>query len=112
VVFQCGQDDARALAREFEPSFGERELRDLGRFQVAVRLCQDGRTGRPLPGRTRPESPSLGEAQSAALERSVLGRFGRTRTAVEREIEQRIGVPREPEPDPADVLGGVWRSGT
>jgi hypothetical protein len=112
VVFQCGQDDARALAKEFEPSFGERELRDLGRFEVAVRLCQDGRTGRPIRGLTRPESPSLGEAQSAALQRYVLGRIGRKRTDVEREIEQRIGVPREPEPDPADVLGGVWRSGT
>jgi hypothetical protein len=106
VVFQCGQDDARTLAREFEPTLGERDLRDLARFQVAVRLCTNGRTGQPFTGFTRPERPSLGPAYAAALRRHALTRFGKDRADVERAIEQRLASLRDAEPDPADIARG------
>jgi hypothetical protein len=106
VVFQCGQDDARTLAREFEPTLGERDLRDLARFEVAVRLGTDGRTGQPFRGFTRPEAPSLGAAHGAALRQHALARFGKDRAVVERELEQRLAALRGPEPDPADVARG------
>jgi hypothetical protein len=109
VVFQCGQDDARTLAREFEPTLGERDLRDLGRFEVAVRLCSGGRTGEPFRGVTRPEGPSLGPDHAAALRAYALARFGTDRAAVERELEQRLAALRGPEPDPALVAGGRRR---
>jgi len=105
LVFQCGQDDARTLAREFEPTLGERDLRDLARFEVAVRLCTDGRTGQPFRGRTRPEAPSLGEDHGAELRQHALARFGKDRAEVERELEQRLAALRAPEPDPTTVGG-------
>lgn len=99
VIFQCGQDDARYLSREFRPWLNDLHLRNLQRFQVAVRLCQDGRTERPFTGITRPEPPSLGEENATALTDSALKRFGRARMQVERAIERRLATYREPVPD-------------
>jgi hypothetical protein len=90
VAFQSGQDDARYLAREFAPWLEEHHLRNLQRFQVAVRMCRDGRTDRPFTGVTRPMPPSLGELHSAELRDAALARFGRPRDQVEGEIVQRL----------------------
>ena len=90
VVFQSGQDDARYLAREFAPWLEEHHLRNLQRFQVAARMCRDGRTDRPFTGVTRPMPPSLGELHAAELRDAALARFGRPRDLVEGEIVQRL----------------------
>jgi hypothetical protein len=90
VVFQCGQEDARYLAREFSPWLGDLQLLNLQPHQVAVRQFRDGRTERPFTGITRPEPPSLGAAHAVALTASALARSGRPRADVESEIEQRL----------------------
>jgi len=90
VVFQCGQEDARYLAREFSPWLGDLQLLNLQPHQVAVRQFRDGRTERPFTGITRPEPPSLGAAHAAALTAAALTRCGRARADVESEIEQRL----------------------
>jgi hypothetical protein len=90
VVFQCGQEDARYLAREFSPWLGDLQLRNLQPHQVAVRQFRDGRTERPFTGVTRPEPSSLGAAHAAALTAAALARCGRPRADVESEIEQRL----------------------
>ena len=90
VAFQCGQEDARYLAREFDPGFTERDLRTLQRFQVAVRLCVDGRTESPFTGITRPMPPSQGEGHAERLAAAALGRHGRPRATVEAEIIERL----------------------
>ncbi|MEO6858223.1 MAG: TraM recognition domain-containing protein, partial [Solirubrobacteraceae bacterium] len=59
VVFQCGQDDAHYLAREFEPALTRRDLQSLQRFQAAVRLSVAGHTEPPFTGVTAPAPPSL-----------------------------------------------------
>jgi len=89
VVFQCGQDDARRLARQFNP-LTDHQLLSLERFQVAVRLCVDGRTEAPFTGITEAPPPSLGELNTAALARGSLAIYGRSREAVESEIEARL----------------------
>ncbi|MHB8688118.1 MAG: type IV secretory system conjugative DNA transfer family protein [Candidatus Dormibacteraceae bacterium] len=90
VVFQCGQDDARYLAREFSPWLGDLQLRNLQPHQVAVRQFRDGRTERPFTGVTRPEPPSFGADHAAALTAAALARCGRPRADVENEIEERL----------------------
>jgi hypothetical protein len=90
VVFQCGQEDARYLAREFEPWLGQQELRNLQRFQVAVRLCRDGRTIRPLTGLTRPAPPPLAGGHLELMTEAALKRWGRPRQVVESEILGRL----------------------
>jgi hypothetical protein len=97
VVFQCGQEDARYLAREFDPILMERDLRNLQRFQVALRLCVNGHTAPPFTGVTQPMSESLGESHAAWILNTVLARCGRPRALVEQEIEARCNAYR-PEP--------------
>ena len=94
VFFQCGQEDARYLEREFEPHLGARQLRNLQRFQVAVRLCVDGRTQAPFTGVTRPGPQSLGSDHAARLIAASLTRWGRPREMVEAEIERRLAAYR------------------
>ncbi len=94
VIFQCGQEDARYLAREFEPWLGERQLRNLQRFQVAVRLCRDGRTERPFTATTLPLVPSLGDGHADQLIEAALQRSGRPREEVEHAIELRFKAYR------------------
>ncbi len=89
IVFQCGQEDARYLAREFDP-LTERDLRHLERFQVAARLCLDGRTEPPFTGVTRPMPDSLGDRHASWMVGAVLARSGRPRAVVEAEIADRL----------------------
>jgi TraM recognition site of TraD and TraG len=91
VVFQCGQEDARYLAREFDPWLEERHLRNLQPYQVAVRMFSSGHTARPFTGRTRPAADALGADHSERLVDSALERYGRSRDVVEVEIAARLG---------------------
>jgi hypothetical protein len=88
IVFQCGEADARELAREFEPHLGARELRNLQRFQVALRLCVGGRTEPPVTGVTLPPLPQLRDAR--VIVDLALQRDGRPRAEVEAEIRGRF----------------------
>ena len=90
VTFQCGQEDARYLAREFQPGLDERDLRNLQRFQVAVRLCVGGRTEPPFTGMTVAPPPSLGDQSADRLVEKSVERWGRPRAKVEAEIVQRL----------------------
>ena len=90
VFFQCGQEDARYLAREFEPHLSERHLRNLQRFQVAARLCVGGRTQPPCTGTTRPSPPSLGADNASGLVETSLAWCGRPRELVEAELERKL----------------------
>ncbi|MGH7760784.1 MAG: hypothetical protein ACREOY_05135, partial [Candidatus Dormibacteraceae bacterium] len=108
ITFQCGQDDARNLAREFEPWLGDRQLRNLQPYQVAVRQFLGGRTERPFTGVTRPETPSLGEESAQQLVAAALQRTGRVRAQVEREIEARLSTyAPKPAVRPAAANGGT-----
>ena len=89
VVFQCGQQDARYLAREFEP-LTDHDLQSLGRFQAAIRLCVDGHTEAPFTGVTESPPASCGDARAAHLTEVSLARHGRARVEVEAEIEARL----------------------
>ena len=111
VIFQCGQDDARYLAREFEPWLGDLQLRNLQPHQVAVRQFRGGRTERPFTGVTRPEPSGLGEENAQGLVEASLRRYGRPRARVEAEIESRLSTYAAPAPDRGKVAAGRDRVG-
>ncbi len=90
IVFQCGQDDARYMAREFGPQLGEHELRNLQRFQIAARLCVNGRSEPPVTAITRGAPPGFGPEHAARLMQHSLERWGRPRSVVEAEIRSRL----------------------
>jgi hypothetical protein len=89
ITFQCGPEDGRYLAREFAP-LTEQQLQNLGRFQVAVRLCVGGHTEPPFTGVTLEPPPSLGALNAERLGRRSLGRYGRPRAEVEAEMVARL----------------------
>ncbi len=89
VVFQCGQEDAGYLAREFAP-LTQHDLQSLGRFQAAIRLCVDGHVYTPFTGITESPPPSRGQAHATRLIEVSLSSRGRPRFEVEAEIEARL----------------------
>ncbi|HEV2010901.1 MAG TPA: hypothetical protein VGS17_07745, partial [Candidatus Limnocylindria bacterium] len=56
AVFQCGQDDASTLARQFAP-LDAAALMSLPRFAMAARLSIDGQTSDAFTMRTLPPAP-------------------------------------------------------
>jgi hypothetical protein len=89
IAFQCEQD-AHQLARWYRP-LTEDDLMGLERFQIAARVCVNGRSAPPCLGVTRPMPASLGEAHAVELVSASLERWGRPRAEVEAEIVQRFG---------------------
>ena len=90
IVFQCGADDARALAHEFEPQLGARQLQELQERQVAVRLCEGRHTLPPFTGITPDVPPSLGEEHGRSIAEASLARHGRSRATVEADLIARL----------------------
>jgi hypothetical protein len=90
IVFQCGPDDARQVARDFEP-LTIHQLQSLDRFQIAVRLSVDGHTQPPFTGTTLPAPAGLGEEHAATVAAASLDRYGRPVAEVEAEIIGRLG---------------------
>jgi len=89
VTFQCGPEDARYLAREFAP-LTEQQLQNLGRFQVAVRMCVAGHTEPVFTGLTLEPRPTLGPVHAERIVQRSLERYGRPRTEVEVEMVTRL----------------------
>ena len=71
------------------------------RFQVAVRLCVNGRSQRGFTAVTAESPPSLGEAHATRLAQTSLHRYGRPRAEVEAAIVRRLrseGVKKANDP--------------
>ena len=81
VIFQVEPADARLLARSFEPTLTEADLRSLGAYEVAMRLAINGQTSRPMTGVTRP-LPAV-SADAGHLREHSRERYGVPRAAVE-----------------------------
>ncbi len=98
VAFQCGQDDARYLAREFAP-LDALALQAIPRFEMAVRLSVAGETSRPFTARTLPlpavTDPKVAQDVSAASR----ARFGRPASEIDEEM-RRLLLPEPPEAQP------------
>ena len=91
LVFQCGQDDASALAREYAP-LDAQALMSLGRFEAAARLCLGGQTSLPFTLRTFPptaitDAASVGEVVAASREH-----FGAEQADIDARLERVLGV--------------------
>ena len=89
IVFQLGPDDARLVARDFEP-MTVHQLQSLARFQIAVRLNVDGHTEPPFTGTTLPMPSGFGEGHAAELKFASVHRYGRPVAEVEAEIVARL----------------------
>ncbi len=97
IAFQCGQDDARYLAREFAP-LDALALQSLPRFEMAVRLSIDGETSRPFTARTLPPPPAADADVSQAVASASRTRFGRPAQEVDDELRQLLEPDAPPRP--------------
>lgn len=89
IAFQLDYDDATTLSRSFAP-LTRQDLMGLERFEVAARLCDDGRTLSPVTLTTLPMSPVISDA--TALVRLSQQQHGVDRADVEAALQARITV--------------------
>ncbi len=97
IAFQCGQDDARYLAREFAP-LDSLALQSLPRFEMAVRLSIEGETSRPFTARTLPPPPAADADVQQAVASASRSRFGRPAQEVDDELRQLLEPDVPPRP--------------
>jgi type IV secretory pathway TraG/TraD family ATPase VirD4 len=90
IVFQVESDDARVLSRAFAPSLDEGDLRSLPAYEVAMRLCVNGQTSRPITGRTRPLGEPINDVD--VLRRESRERYGTARLTVEEALRSRLAA--------------------
>lgn len=98
AVFQCGQDDATYLAREFAP-LDRAALLALPRFSLAARISIGGETARPCTLTTLPPPPPGEPGTAERVRRASLERYGRPGDEIDRELEATL-VPPQPAPPP------------
>ena len=82
-------DDARLLAREFQPHLTADDLQSLGPYEVAALVATGGSVAPPLTGVSLPLPPAVADA--AALRALSRERFGQDGAAVEAAIRTRQG---------------------
>ncbi len=92
IVFQVEVEDAKLLARSFEPSLSADDLRALPAYEVAMRLAVNGQTSRPMTGKTRPLPDATSDGSE--LRRRSREQYGQSRRVVEAGLEARRHVPR------------------
>ena len=54
IAFRVGVDDAKYIAKEFEPTFAETDLINLPNYHICIKLMIDGMTSVPFSGVTLP----------------------------------------------------------
>jgi hypothetical protein len=95
ICFGLPPDDARRMARQFEPRLDEYDLAHLGPFQIACRVAHGGRqlpaaTARALP----PPEPVEGDPEFTIRRRARA--VARTRDQVESLLREQFGRKEEP----------------
>ena len=94
-VFQCGTDDAAALAREFAP-LDAATLLALPRYEMALRLSINGRTSEPFTVRTEPPVTAADPAIAAVVTTAALARYGRPAEQLDAELRATLGATSSP----------------
>lgn len=96
AVFQCGQDDAAYLAREFAP-LDASALMALPRFETAARLSIGGQTSQPFTMRTVPLADVTDRTVASDIAEASLSRYGRHVAVIDRELEAVLAPMGRPE---------------
>ncbi len=86
--FRIGAEDAEFLVKQFEPVFDANDLINISNFNAYVKLMLNNETSKPFSIATYPPEKGNTETAQAVKELSRL-KYGRDKTAVEREIGER-----------------------
>ena len=85
ISFRVGAEDAKYLAREFSPIFGESDLINLPNYHIYLKLLIDGTTSEPFSAITMPQAVRNRSYKEKVIKHSRK-MYSRARKAVEREI--------------------------
>jgi len=90
AVFQCGLDDAAALARQFPP-LDAAALMALPRFAMAARLSIGGQTSDAFTLRTLPPAPVTESAIATEVRAASVRTYGRPVAEIDQALAATIG---------------------
>jgi CxxC-x17-CxxC domain-containing protein len=91
ITFRVGADDAEYLEKEFQPEFSARDLVNLPKYYVYMKLMVDGVAGRPFSAQTLPPFPKPEISfREQIIERSRQ-KYSTSRDVVERKIAEWTG---------------------
>jgi len=85
ISFRVGAEDAKYLAREFYPVFGEEDLVSLPNYHIYLKLMVNGVTSHPFSAVTLPP-PCKGKSYKEEIVELSRKRYARPRKEVEKEI--------------------------
>ena len=98
IVFQCGQDDARYLEKEFAP-LSAQDLQGLPRYQMACRLSVEGETSRAFTARALSPQEITDETAAERVQELSRRRFGREASVIDQELSRALS-PETPSSHP------------
>ncbi len=85
ISFRIGQEDARALAREFSPIFEETDLVNLPNYNIYLKLMIDGLTSKAFSAVTLPPPQRNRSYKLRIIENSKI-KYAKLRSEVEEEM--------------------------
>lgn len=109
ITFRTGAEDAEFLQKEFSPTFNEFDLVNIDRFNVYLKLMNQGTASKPFNMATYPlpdKAPNAEEIASAIRQLSRL-KFGRSRAEVEAEVLEASQVAEMMAAGPGAVEKGL-----
>lgn len=82
VSFRLGPDDARVIAREFEPQFDYVQVMNLDAHEIICKVMEKGKVSQPIQGATLLPSRSPSEKRKRAAIKLSRTRYAKKRTLV------------------------------
>ncbi len=92
IVFRVGAEDAEYLEKEFAPELYAKDLVDLGKYQIYLRLMVDGIAGRPFSAQTFPPSEPEGKSSRNKIIRGCRERYASPKQSIEDKIRRWSGL--------------------
>jgi len=92
VVFRVGHTDAELLSKEFANTFLPRQFVELGRYEIFIRLLDQGVASEPFAARTLPAQVHRAGRRSRLVKRTQ-ERFASARLHVEGRLKRWAAIP-------------------
>ncbi len=94
LSFKIGAEDAEYMAKEFAPVLSEQDVIGIPNFQCYVKLNINNTTSRPFSMETIYDESNRNEKLGALIKEYSRMKYGRKKSFVDQEIEDRIGITK------------------
>jgi hypothetical protein len=97
LSFKIGAEDAEYMAKEMAPVLGEQDVIGIPNYNCYVKLNIKGTTSRPFSMATIWDESQRNDKRAQLIKEYSRMKYGRKKIFVDQEIEDRIGIVRNPE---------------